>query len=474
MVSFIHKSIQEYLAAWYLIYSCVPNGKFSEIRQHAATLENCVVLKNVFQFVCGLSDESAVKVLEHLKSVRISDPTLDLSKTIPDIETETEVPLCDFTDRHERFGNLIHDSFREVQSKGELLSYFLDCTGGIVRATGKRPLHQLMESVNVLIELAHNCVFSFIDDKFHGFFYMPDIHDECVEDSVLYKSPDFLNCLQTPLRVTENSDVVTVEDFIRSRYTFKCCLFPSILCFRNGQFQMYITKLFLVCGFHAGLFTESTRISVPSDAARLCSEQSCLKFLSSLGCRRLSSKTVKGLGAIIGNCKHLSRIKVQGWYDSICYLLEQVRNSSKCCLTINSASPFTSGYGVHLTSVGAVQLASLLTRFINVIALDVDLSDCCAAAQDKLVTSITHKTLKQLILRGIILTPAATKALGRSLPEMSSLKELHLIGVDGSILQAEKMETLFSGFNKTMPLYQLTFKDFSGKDCLSPLINVVC
>ena len=54
MVSFIHKSIQEYLAAWYLIYSCVPKGNLGEIAKHAATLENCVALENVFQFVCGL------------------------------------------------------------------------------------------------------------------------------------------------------------------------------------------------------------------------------------------------------------------------------------------------------------------------------------------------------------------------------------------------------------------------------------
>ena len=92
MVSFIHKSIQEYLAAWYLSYSCVPKGNLGEIGQHAVTLENCVALENVFQFVCGLSDEGAIQVLEHLKSVRISDSTLDLSKTIPDVEAETNVP----------------------------------------------------------------------------------------------------------------------------------------------------------------------------------------------------------------------------------------------------------------------------------------------------------------------------------------------------------------------------------------------
>ena len=63
MVSFIHKSIQEYLAAWYLINICVPKGNLGEIGQHAAALENCEALENVFQFVCGLSDEGAIKVL---------------------------------------------------------------------------------------------------------------------------------------------------------------------------------------------------------------------------------------------------------------------------------------------------------------------------------------------------------------------------------------------------------------------------
>ena len=43
-VSFIHKSVQEYLAAWYLIYSCVPKGNLGEIGQHAATLEDCEAL----------------------------------------------------------------------------------------------------------------------------------------------------------------------------------------------------------------------------------------------------------------------------------------------------------------------------------------------------------------------------------------------------------------------------------------------
>jgi len=107
-------------------------------------------------------------------------------------------------------------------------------------------------------------------------------------------------------------------------------------------------------------------------------------------------------------------------------------------------------------------------------ALNLDLRDCCAAALDTLVPSITRKTLERLILKGIILTPAVTKALGQSLPGMSSLEALKLTGVDGIILPAEEMEALFGRFNKTMPLLkQLTFSGFNVKGGLAPLFKNV-
>jgi len=125
-------------------------------------------------------------------------------------------------------------------------------------------------------------------------------------------------------------------------------------------------------------------------------------------------------------------------------------------------------YGPHLTSVGAVQLAILLSKFNNVFTLELDLKDCSAAAVETLVTSITHKTLNVLELFGI--TSAASKTLGRSLPEMSSLKRLRLIGSPGSTLEAEEMEALFGGFNKAMPLWRLTIEGFSMRSP-SPLIK---
>jgi len=104
-----------------------------------------------------------------------------------------------------------------------------------------------------------------------------------------------------------------------------------------------------------------------------------------------------------------------------------------------------------LTTIGAVKMASLISMFDNVITLCLGLSNCSSAAVDILVANITHPTLEGLALHGVRLTPAAVASLGRLLPEMSSLEVLKITGVDGSILEADEIEALFGGFNKTLP-----------------------
>ena len=464
MVSFIHKSIQEYLAAWYITYKCVPEENLGGIKRRASTLEDCKALENVFQFVCGLSDDGAMAVFEHLKSVRISDPTLDLSKTKPDVENEIDILLCDVTDQFRRFSDLVYDSFGEVHSKAELLSQFFDCTGGIVLVTRERPLYELIPEGSFPPKPRQNCVFLFSDISF----------DDDGRDSIIHKSMELLNCLQMPLIMLECSELLTIGDLVRDRKDFFIgrlrCFFNSILCFRDGKFHFYITKLFLQCDGHARLFTGSS--TDPSVATSLLPEQSCLKFLSSLRFFDLSGQTVKSLGAVIRNFQHLNLIEAEKSDDSVCDLLEQVPNPSKCSLMIG-CTHIRSFVVVHLTSAGAVHLASLLPRF-NLITLELDLTDCCSEAADKLVTSITHKTLQRLVLNGISVTPAAATTLGQSLPEMLSLRVLELTGIDVSILQTEEMKALFGGFNKTLPLSKLTFSGFNVRGCLAPLTKSFC
>jgi len=173
---------------------------------------------------------------------------------------------------------------------------------------------------------------------------------------------------------------------------------------------------------------------------------------------------MKCLGAAITDCKHLRDIKVEKGKDSVCDLLEKVPCPNKCTFKVGDFPAWlpASMMEVRLSSAGAVKLSSLLPRFNNIGDLNLSFDD---AEVDALISSITHKSLKRLRLNGIILTPAAASALGRSLSDISSLESFEITGVNERILQRKEMEALFGGFYKTLPLERLTFRSFSMKSC---------
>ena len=146
LVSFIHKSIQEFLAAWYVTYRCIPEG--GNLGEIGVKLEECLALENVFEFICGLSKDGASKVFRHLKSVRISDPSLDLSKAIPDVENETDEPLSDVTERQEKFRDLLLFLFAKVESEAELSSSCLDSLGNILLVSDSFPNYLLEKAID--------------------------------------------------------------------------------------------------------------------------------------------------------------------------------------------------------------------------------------------------------------------------------------------------------------------------------------
>ena len=453
MVSFIHKSIQEFLAAWFVTYRCVPEGNLGGVEEHACVFDDCKAFDNVFQFVCGLSDDGAVKVFQHFTSVRISDPTLDLSKTIPDEENETDVPLCDVTYRHLRFRYLVDDSFKEIQSKAALVRHWLDCTAGIILITPDRPFPEYIPKMTLVNEVASCKALYFYRGKVM---------------SSLYAFQEFFDCLHVPLRITENSATLMIGDFLREFQKIvecKLCAFNCVLRFHNGKAQFYITKLDLRCDDHARLFAKTITISTPSCSANLCSKQSSLKFLRFLRCHSIeNAQYLKDLGGDIRNSIHLKTIKIVQCGDGARELLDQVPNPSTCSLSFGGNHwPCCS-----LTLFEAEKLVGVLPR-LNVTALHLDLHDCCAAAVSRLC-SITHQTLKKLSLKNVRWTLATATALGQSLSEMSSLGELDLNGMDESILQSEEMEALFGGINKTLSSLQvLSLWHFNARGSLAPL-----
>ena len=128
MVSFIHKSIQEFLAAWYITNQCVTQGNLGGIKDRARTWDECRSFENVFKFICGLSNDGAVKVFEHLGSVRISDPILNSAfKTMPVKEITTNVPRY-FIAMQNNFLVFAYLLFCEVEFKTEVSRHHLHCT----------------------------------------------------------------------------------------------------------------------------------------------------------------------------------------------------------------------------------------------------------------------------------------------------------------------------------------------------------
>ena len=396
VVSFIHKSIQEFLAAWYITNRCIAKG--GNLGEIGVTLQECLALENVFQFVCGLSKDGACEVFKHLKSVRISDPSLDLSKTVQDVESETHAPLSGVTYRHWQFIDLVLDLFESVDSNADLSRPCLDCLGSVLLLCSERSLPK-----DLLLRKEEANPLCLVCVKTRGYFVDPP-------DSVLT-----LNRVAKML-VTEIAEIFKVSKFLQ-KFKNICdycrCSFFSVLDFCNGQVYFNITHLKLLCEDHAALFTDSI---VPSHSLHLSSGQLSLKFLKVLDCSGISF-LMKSLGAVVKHCHDLESTKVSGGNDSLIHFLQHVPNYSRCSLSICFCC---------LSSKGAVELSYLLPRFENIIQLDLRLAECSDKAVTKLVAAIKHKTLENLTLSETNMTSAAAEALSQSLPEFSTLRTLRI------------------------------------------------
>ena len=458
MVSFIHKSIQEFLAAWYVTYRCIPEG--GNLNEISVKLEECLALENVFQFICGLSKDGASTVFRHLKSVRISDPSLDLSKAVPDLENETDEPLSDITDRQRSFRNLVLFSFAEVESEDELSSSCLDSLGNILFVDHPFPNYLLEKAMDTN---SWSLVFNEeAQSRFAGDGNVMSTWNKIIK--ILFsKGSQFLKVAQF---LTECDNI--------SGHCLCRCGFSLVLCFRNDQVFFYIRHLQLGCENHSRLFTDNV---VAPHEVHSTSGQVCVKFLKTLECYG-TRFSMKSLGAVIKHCNHLERIvckcdnfKFDPYYfdylilnsddsdddnfdsddsddgnldsddsdddnsdsdasdahDSVCHLLEQVQNPNRCSLSFKLRA---------LTSTGAVKLASLLPRFENVTFLYFSLVKCSTDAVTRLVAAIKHKTLKGLLLEigEINMMSAVVEVLCQSLPELLALKGLKIRTLDGCSL----------------------------------------
>ena len=423
IVSFIHKSIQEYLAAWFIANICVPEGNLGGIEKHAATLEDCESVANVLHFVCGLSKDGAVKVLTHLSTVRANDSSVDVSKLMPGDETETDLPWAGFTLRHSQFNDLVLDCFQEVSLAPDLIEHVFGCTGGII--VQETPVDRgLVLKPEVLTQQAtHSWAFYFINPFTERRRWLwPFAFANSVRN--LYQSVQFLDLLDIPLRMVRNSKELKLGDFLTKFRLSPCthCSFASVLCCTDGKMMVYITDLKLICDTHTSMFTEAAAVVCDqSVSAKMCSSQPCLKFLTSL--RYIfhgNGELLKELGVMVRNCKHLQGIEYDVDGD---YVVEDLLcpNSSETAMAI--------------------------------------------------VSSISPESLGEVSLRNINLTTSAAATLGKSLSKMTFLRRLQLTGpyYIGSHDCFLKLNTLFEGFNHVRHLEELLLSRICVVDSFAPL-----
>ena len=449
LVSFIHKSIQEFLAAWYVTYRCIPEG--GNLGEIGVKLEECLALENVFQFICGLTKDGPSTVSRHLKSVRIADPSLDLSKAIPDVENETDEPLSDVNERQEKFRDLVLFSFAEVESKAELSSSCLDSLGNILLVSDSFPNYLLEKAIDTN---SWSLVLNGGSGNLKISFSIPRLTE--VAKIVVTKSSESSTFPKVAAFLQKFIDISRDYD-MRGQCT---CGFFSILCFRNGQVYFYITDFVLSCDSHTRLFTDAV---VPSHSEHSSSGQLCLKFLKTIECYK-TRRSMESLGVVIKRCNHLERIvcnfrfdsDYSHAHDSFCHLLEQVQHPDRCSLSIEFCA---------LTSTGAARLAYLLPRFGNVTCLCLSLAECSTGAVRRLVAAIKHKTLEKLELDGLDLE--SFRALGQSLPELSALQTLSIGASVGCILQL-----VFPVGSESLPRLKVRGLTESSAEAVTRLIDL--
>lgn len=433
LVSFVHKSIQEFLSAWFITYRCViPEGNLGPVEKHARTLEGCIALENVLMFVCGLTDQGAAKVFKHLELVRMSDPSLDLTATVPDVK-ETDKPLSEVTERHRSFSYLVWQSFEEVQSRGELSRNCFDCVGGVF-LDGNFPFELLQ------LKDSNSCLST--DWSIHF-----DFTSELPLDHFFLK-PHSLLTLERLKNV--NTEIPKMCDFVERFFDCHCypiskddsCGFTAILCYNSGKVRFFIRDLQLFCYNHAEVFIEADGITTVTDFSTLRSGLFSLKFLTRLQVYDdfLDNCNAEEPLAIIRNCgKSLNSIElsnIKPAFHWMVRLLQEIPTlTEKCSWKIGRLGAdmvvlgfFTFFCSCVLTPKGAKQLTSLLPHFRNTITLCLHLEHCSSSAAAELVESITHEQLQHLVLDELTMTPHLAAALGRSLPTLTSLRLLKLKG----------------------------------------------
>lgn len=493
-VSFIHKTIQEFLAAWFVVHKLVPERNLGRLQEQARDSESCLRLENVFLFISGLSHDGggagaragAELVLRHLTKVNREDRNLRFMQTVV-LPGQREKTCYDLTYRQQRFHDLVFASFDEAQLKEGLLRHCLSSTDGVMLLS-QRLVKNLLECKDDIIEM----------DQATVIFKMLK-HD--LSFSLEENLRKFFDGFDLVVKVTECSQALQLGDFYRNFLNcgVRCmCNFSAVLLSNKGSLSFYITDLRLACLLHELMFTGHTTdghpfleyiakdvsfinqnhelqkglrlehlvplefpFKGPCEARSLLnpqnpsSDEHLLKHLQSLECVSTSiSEILSTLGVIAGKSKYFNSVKLElAKGGEFCDFLEPVKKLKDCSLQLSSRSLDT------CTSAGMKRLSNLLPNFNNLSVLHLNLKDCSEILVNELVDVITHPTVKILQLNKVDLVENTAIVLGGSVRRMSALQVLVIEGKMNE-LGLRGMQALFGGFSRVIPLRVLELSCF--------------
>ena len=538
LVSFIHKSIQEFLAAWYVTYRCIPEGR--NLGEIGVKLEECLALENVFQFICGLSIDGASTVFRHLKSVRISDPSLDLSKAVPDVENETDELLIDVAVRQETFRDLVLFLFAEVESEAEFSSSCLDSLGSIL-VYNSFPNYLLEKEIDTnswyLVSNGRSRSQSSFASRV-GFDYDifnsddSNAHGSSCEQSVDDSLCDLVEQVPNPGRcslsikfcaLTSTGAVKLASLLPRfENVTFlrlallKCStdaaarLVAAVKHKTLKELLLEIGEINLTSALVEALCQSLSEVSALKELVIGTSDGYCLEAVdlddrwsfSSLKIRGLTDSSAEATTRLIDVFDHnifrelkLKKIRLT---PAVAEVLVQLlpKLSALQALKIKSLTECSDEAvtrlidsinhktleelelsEMNLTSAVAESLGRSLPELSALETLKMSpcsLTECSDEAVTRLIDGINHKTLVGLELSEMNLTSAVAESLGRSLPELSALETLLLSGSDGCNLQQKEMEALFGRFSRPSSLRTLSITCFSARGSLASLAKNLC
>ena len=291
-VSFLHKSLQEFLAAWY-----VTKSEGTDFLESLNGMDDFNRLSDFLVFVCGLSvdDSTPAYVFQRLKeTVYTEEPSLDW-------ETCDDANDLLWEHMENNYGpgvslDPLFRLFQAVRPEAQVLGKLLHCTSGVLCVNENMPLKRITQA----IEMAPAEEKSLIKEVR----FPDDIFDKLYEekDENLIK---LMTLLDVTVKTSSQSGGIPASDFVKSLmdlYSSCDCSVGELSLYKSGEnINMYFHKLELSCDSHAKLLVNHDG----NDRSTTTSEwnDTCLVFLVDLKLTNIGGEETES--DILGCLKHL-------------------------------------------------------------------------------------------------------------------------------------------------------------------------